>query len=235
MNTVIASQSTAPASTPGIGRRSAMRRCFGVVVQGQSYRNIAYLLLGLVLATIWLTALVTALSVSLGLVVVALLGVPLLLGTWYVVRAFANVERGLANGLLGQHLPAAPLASGQRGNPWARLVAMSRERSRWLELTYLFLRVPVGIVTFTVAVVALAAPLAIVWTPIHARQVDDFGHWSGSSELHDVATSAWTWGLVPLGLGLVVVSMHLMNALAHGCGRWSARWLDIDRPLQRCG
>ena len=233
MNTAITSHPTVPTNTPGISRRSPMRRFFGVVAQGQSYRNVGYLLLGLALATVWLAVLVTALSVSLSLVVVALLGIPLLLGTWYVVRAFANVERGLANVLLGQHLRSAPMASRHRGNPWARLVAMSRERSRWRELAYLFVRIPVGIATFAIAVVALAVPLAIVWTPIHARQVDDFGNWSGSSELHDVASSAWAWGLVPLGLGLVVVSMHLLNALARRCGRWSAGWLDIDR--QRTG
>jgi Putative sensor len=229
MNTAITPNLTVPTQTPSATRRSPMRRFFGVVAQGQSYRNIAYLLLGLAVATVWLTVLVTALSISLSLVVVALLGIPLLLGTWYVIRAFANVERGLVNVLLGRRLRSAPMASGHRGNPWVRLVAMSRERSRWRELAYLFVRVPIGIATFATAVVALAVPFAIVWTPIHARQVDDFGDWSGSSELHDVASSPWGWGLVPLGVGLVLVSMHLLNALAGRCGRLSAGWLDIDR------
>ena len=97
---------------------------------------------------------------------------------------------------------------------------MSRERSRWRELAYLFVRIPVGIATFAITVVALAVPLALVWAPIHARQVDDFGDWSGSSELHDVASNSWAWGLVPLGLGLLIVSMHLLNTLAGRCGRW---------------
>ena len=206
-----------------------MRRFFGVVGRAQSYRNIGYLLVGLVLATAWLTLLVTALSVSLSLVVVALLGIPLLLGTWYAVRAFANLERGLANVLLGQHLRPAPMASRHRGNVWARLVAMSRERSRWRELAYLFVRIPVGIATFAVAMVALAVPFAVIWAPIEARRVDDFGNWSRSTELHDVLSSPWSWGLIPLGLGLLVISIHLLNGLAARCGRWSAEWLDIDR------
>jgi hypothetical protein len=206
-----------------------MRRFFGVVGRAQSYRSIGYLLLGLVLACAWLTLLVTALSVALSLVVVALLGIPLLLGTWYAVRAFANVERGLANVLLAQQLRPAPMASRHRGNVWVRLVAMSRERSRWRELAYLFVRIPVGIATFVIAVVALAVPLAVVWAPIEARRVDDFGTWSGSTELHDVLSSTWSWGLIPLGLGLLVISLHLLNALAARCGRWSAGWLEIDR------
>jgi hypothetical protein len=205
-----------------------MRRFFGVVGQSHSYRNIAYLLIGIVLATAWISLLVTALAVSLSLVVVALLGIPLLLGTWYAVRAFANIERSLANGLLGQHLPPAPIAAGHRGNVWVRLVAMSRERDRWRELAYLFVRIPVGIATFTIAVVALAVPLATIWAPFETRRVDDFGTWSGSTDLYDALSSPWSWGLIPVGLGLLVISFHLLNALAARCGRWTATWLELD-------
>jgi hypothetical protein len=228
MNTTITPRFNVPTHTPA-ARRTPIRRFFGVVGQAQSYRNIGYLLLGLLVATAWFTLLVTAISVSLSLIVVALLGIPLLLGTWYAVRAFANVERGLANVLLGTNLRPAPMASRQRGNPWARLLGMSRERDRWRELAYLFVRIPVGIATFVIAVVALAVPLALVWAPIEAHRVDGFGNWSGSSELHDAANSTWAWGLIPLGLGLFVVSIHLLNGLAGRCGRWTARQLEIDR------
>ena len=70
-----------------------LRRFFGVVARPQSYRNITYLLLGLPFATLWFGVLVTLASVSVSMLVVALLGIPLLVGTWYAVRAFANVER----------------------------------------------------------------------------------------------------------------------------------------------
>ena len=93
------------------------------------------------------------------------------------------------------------------------------------------MRIPVGIATFVITVVALAVPLALIWAPIHARQVDDFGDWSGSTQLHDLLSSPWSWGLIPLGLGLLAVSIHLLNGLAGRCGRWSARQLDVDRQL----
>ena len=229
MNTAITPRFPGPTHTPAAERRSPMRRCFGVVTEAQSYRNIGYLLLGLVLASAWLTLLVTALSVSLSLVVVALLGIPLLVGTWHAVRAAANIERGLANVLLGQQLPPAPIAARHRGNVWVRLVAMSRERSRWRELAFLIVRIPVGIATFAIAVVALAVPCAVIWAPTEARRVDDFGNWSASTELHDLLRSPWSWGLIPLGIGALVISFHLLNGLAARCGRWAAGWLEIDR------
>ena len=227
MDTALAKPPMSHARPLEAGRPSPWRRFFGVVTRAQSYRNIGYLLLGLVLGTVWFSVLVTALSVSAGLLVVALLGVPLLVATWYAIRAFANVERRVTAVLLDRYLPTAPVASGLRGNVWVRLKAMSRERRRWRELGYLILRFPVGVATFTIAVVALAVPGLVAYAPISARYVDgSFGDWFWSDELERFASSSpWTWTLVPLGLIMLVVAFHVLDALARSCGRWTAAWL----------
>jgi hypothetical protein len=228
MNTAISSH-VPMQSARGAARRSPLRRFFGAVARPQSYRNIGYLYVGFPLAIVWFTVLVSMLSVSLSLVVVALLGIPLLVATWYVIRAFANVERGLANVLLGTDLAPAPMAGRGRGNPWVRLRAMSRERGRWRELAFLVVRTPVAVVSFGVAVAALVVPFTVAYAPIHARIGDDFGDWFWSAELHDFASrSPWSWGLVPLGLGMFVASIHLLNGLAGRCRRWTTARLDLD-------
>jgi hypothetical protein len=224
MNTSSVPAWSDPPTTAGSAVRSSpARRFFGVVTRPQSYRNIVYLLLGLPLGTLWFSVLVTVASVSVSLLVLALLGIPLLIGMWYVVRAFANLERGVANGLLGEHIASAPMAAGVTGNLWVRLREMSRDRGRWREFGYLLLRFPAGIATFTVATVALSVPLWLIWTPFHVRVVDDeqFGDWAGSSWLEDFTTSPWAWTLVPVGIALLFVALHAMNALARACGRWA--------------
>jgi hypothetical protein len=210
---------------------SPLLRFFGVVARPQSYRNIAYLLLGLPLGTLWFSVLVTLASVSVSMLVVALLGIPLLLGTWYAVRAFANVERAVANALLDANVDQAPMAAGVSGNLWVRLRDMSRDRARWRELGYLTLRFPAGVATFTLAVTALTAPVAVAYAPIYARFVDDsFGDWFWSSELHDFASdSPWSWSLIPLGLGLLFAAFHALNTLARACGTWTTAWLGGGR------
>ena len=229
MSTAIAQPTTGLNRVP-TRRRSTARRFFGVVARPQSYRNIVYLLLGLPLGIIWFTILVSALATSLSLVVVALLGVPLLFGMWYVIRAFANVERRVADVLLEQDVPPAPIASWPRGNVWTRLKAMSGERARWRELGYLILRMPVGVATFVAAVTALTVPVVVGYAPIHARYVGDFGNWFWSSELERFAASSpWSWGLVPLGLVMLIGALHVMNGLANACGRWTAAWLGDRR------
>ncbi len=215
----------------GVHRGSPVGRFLGVVVRADSYRNIAYLLLGLLLGTFWFTVLVTAVSVAAGMLVVALVGVPMLVGVWYVSRAFANVGRGVANRLLHERVPFAPISSPHRGNPWRRLRAMSRERDRRRELGFLMARFPAGVATFTAAVTAISVPLLVAWVPIGARIGDHpFGDWVLSSSVEDLATSPWSWFLVPLGLLLLVVAFHLLNGLARACGRWAASRLGPGTP-----
>jgi hypothetical protein len=215
-------------------RPAPARRFFGVVTRPQSYRNLAYLLLGLPLGTLWFSLLVTVASVSVSMLVVALLGIPLLVGTWYVVRACANVERGVASALLDEQVDQAPMAAGVRGNLWVRLKGMSGDRARWRELGYLMLRFPAGIATFTLAVVALTVPIFVGYAPIYARFVDEsddaYGNWFWSTELHDFAgTSPWSWALVPVGIVLLFAAFHALNAVARGCGRWTVEWLGGAR------
>ncbi len=219
-----------PTNNHPTNRTTRIRRIFGVAAQPQSYRNIGFLLLGLPLGTVWFTVLVTGVSVGISMLVVALLGIPVLLGMWYVMRAFANVERGTTNALLGRHLPLAPLATSYRGNVWVRLRSMSRDRDRWREVAYLMLRFPAGIATFTVAVTAIATPFVVAYAPFNARYGGDhpFGEWSQSSRLEHIASSSWAWFLIPFGAVMLIASFHLLNAVANACGRWARSWLVVD-------
>jgi Putative sensor len=230
MNTTTITRGSTPPHSASTDSPSQLRRIFGVVAKPQSYRNIGYLILGLPLGTIWFSILVTAWSVGVSLLVVALLGVPVLLATWYVTRWFANVERITANELLEQQLVPVSMAAPRRGNLWVRLRSMSRERDRWRELGYLMMRFPFGIATFTAAVPALAVPFAVAYAPFAARNGDrhPFGTWSESSRIEDVASSPWSWFLIPLGIAMLVGAFHLINALARACGRWTTAWLGAS-------
>jgi hypothetical protein len=227
MSTATLSRLTSPSHTPPTNRTSPLHRFFGVVAHSQSYRNIGYLLLGLPLGTIWFSALISGWSVAVSMFVVALLGIPLLVGVWDMTRACANMERRVANVLLGSQLTLAPMASPDHGNLWVRLRSMTGDRNRRRELGYLLWRFPVGVATFTAAVTALATPAFVVYAPFLARFGDDqsFGDWSLSSTIEDASSSPWSWFLVPLGLVMLIASFHLMNSIANACRRWATNWL----------
>jgi hypothetical protein len=227
MNTTTAPRSATTRPTTPNTRTSPLNRFLRVVARPRSYANIAYLLLGLPLGVAWFTIIVTAVTVSASLLVVALLGIPMLWSSWYLVRVLANAERGITNALLGTQIPYTPLASDHRGNPWVRLRRLSREAERRRELGYLVMRLPVGVATFAAALTALTMPVAVAYAPISARFVDDsFGDWFWGAELHDFASSSpWSWALVPVGVVALVAAFHLLDTLAAACGRWAAAWL----------
>lgn len=205
---------------------SRLRTAVGVVTRRRTYASIVYLLLGLPLGTIWFVVLITGFAVAASLLVVALIGVPLLLALWYAVRLGADVERGVANGLLGCEIER-PVRESPTGNLWVRLRAMSADPTRRRELGYLLLRFPVGIATFAAAVTAIAVPLAVAYAPIGARYVDDsYGQWFWGDELFEfTSTSPWSWTLIPLGLLVLIASLHVVNVVATACGRLAAVWL----------
>jgi hypothetical protein len=215
-------------------RPSPLRRFFGVVVERRTYAALAYLLAGLPLGIAWFTLVVTVVSFGVAMLSVALLGIPILLGLWYVSRACANVERCLADVLLGCDLPMAPLVPTQGGNLWVRLRAMVGDRQRWRELGYLLLRFPAGLLGAVVPIVAFTASAYLAWAPVEARRADpEFGTWRSSSRVEELASSPWSWLLVPAGALALVLSLHVVNALATAGGRWATDRLRTTgvRPI----
>ncbi len=205
-----------------------VRRFFGVATEAQTYRNALYLLLGLPVGTLWFTLIVTSLTVSASLVVVALIGLPMLLGSWYVVHGLAVVDRSVAVELL--RVEVAPITSMPTGSTgfWRRLRHVSTDRRRWRELGYLLLRFPAGIATFTVAVTLPTVAAAVSYTPFYLWLDDDgWGEWPLSDTLESMgSTWPWSWVLVPAGALIAVGSLHVMNALARSCGRWTSSALS---------
>jgi hypothetical protein len=191
---------------------------FGVIAEPASYRNILYLLLGLPLGTLYFTVIVTGLSLGVGIMVLALLGIPLLIGLWYLNRAFMRVERGLAVGLLGEQIDPVPPTPAWPGGLWRHFKAVIADRYGWKGMLYLLLRFPVGIFTFTLAVTLVSTSLGLTFAPTYMWTGTDI-EWFGTT----VDPYPWSFALVPIGIALTFVSLHAMNALAGACGRW-ARW-----------
>ena len=204
----------------------------------QTYRNFLYLLLGLPLGTIWFTMIATVVAVGVGLLPVALIGIPVLLGSWYLVHWCAAFDRWMTIRLLGQPVaPLSPIDHGS-GSPWARLRRLSEDPARWRELGYLLLRFPIGVATFVIAVALATIAASIVWTPFYLRRDDhDWGTWPLSTTIEDLGTnSPWSWLFVLAGLLFALASLGVINRLAGACGRWTARaiggvgQIDASRP-----
>jgi signal transduction histidine kinase len=126
---------------------------------------IVHLLVNLPLGVAYFTLLATGVSLGLGLLI-TLLGIPVLIGTGWLVRALGNIERARINTFLGTTLrdpyrPAAPEAG------WiGRLFAVGADPAVWRDFLFLILRLPMGLLTFTVTVTIWALGVGLLGSPV---------------------------------------------------------------------
>ena len=202
---------------------------FGVIVRPQSYVNVFYLLLSFPLGIAYFVFLVTGLSLGFGLLIIWV-GVPVLvlvfLGTWVLVQ----LERGLAIGLLHEDIPTVRrvdiadrndsagqnLSGAERAlvGGWRRLKRHLVDRLTWTGMLYLFLKFPIGIASFVVTVVLTAVTLSFLGAPFYFWVDDgiDLGIWQVDSLPEAIV-------LTLIGIPMLFVSLHLMNAAAFLSGK----------------
>lgn len=106
----------------------------------------------------------SALSLGLAILVpIALVTLTLLL-TW--AHIVATVERSRTEALLGVRLEN-PVHRLPAGSPWRKLRAAAKDRARWKEVVYCWLRLPVSGILFVTVVGSWALSLAMTALPTY--------------------------------------------------------------------
>jgi len=191
---------------------SKKRGFFGVVAEPRSYLNIAYLLLAFPLGTFYFVFLVTGLSLSFGLII-TLVGIPILLLVLSGSRVLCRFERQVAITLLNEDIPLS-VSRPASGGLWSRVKALLKDRVTWTGVLYLFLKFPLGIVTFTIAVTLIAVTIGLLAAPTYM--------WASGPLVCDSWSFdpfPWSWILTIIGIPMVFISLHLMNVTAVVFGR----------------
>jgi signal transduction histidine kinase len=154
---------------------------------------------------------VTGLSLGFGLLVLALVGLPLLGLTLRLASYFAIAERARIALMLGTPIPAWPDGS-RAGYRWG-VVPRRRvftEKATWGEIGYALLRMPVSAVAATVSLTAWSAALVLLTLPLYNPYLP-----SGGARIGDVVftgTPAMA-ASVALGLALLLISAQLTRGL----------------------
>ncbi|QAU14331.1 sensor protein [Halorubrum sp. BOL3-1] len=180
---------------------------------GQTYRNLAYLLLAFPLGIAYFTVVTTGLSTGLGLLV-TLAGVPIVVGTLVVTIGIGSFERRLAEWLLDVDIDGAPsdveLAFGSAEEAVGTAKRILIAPTTWTGLLLVGLKFVYGIVAFTALVTAFAVAVSLLTLPV----------------FYDAAGVTYTVGpyvvdtlreaVAGAGLGvlLVLVSLHVLNGVA---------------------
>lgn len=198
---------------------------FGVVIRGQTYLNMFYLLLSFPLGLIYFILLVTGFSLGFGLLIVwvGLLILALMLGVWWALIAF---ERQMAVGLL--HVRMGPMEKERlpQASLWTQIKTFLSNPVTWKGLVYLIAKLPLGIISFTALVTAVAATGALIVAPFFYPYINiDLG-------FMQVNTLSGAIVAAVIGVFFGFISLHILNGLAYISGEFARVMLGATGAAQ---
>lgn len=184
----------------------------GVVTDTQTYRNLLYLTLAFPLGLAYYMLLTIGFTLGIGLSVI-LVGLGVLLGTVIGLRYIAAFERKLANALLGTTIPEPNDVESDRDGIIAAIKAYLGARSTWTGLAFVALKFWFGILAFVLLVAFLGTGIELLVLPVFPGGVLNVqvGEWVVAESIE---TTTHRLAAVPVGAVVVVVSFHVLNAVA---------------------
>jgi Putative sensor len=184
--------------------------------RAQIGRDALYLVSGLPAGLVAFTVFVAGFALAAGLLI-TLLGVPVLLGTLYALRAVGDVERRRASWLLGRPIVRRPRRWS--GGIWRRTTIACADGGAWRDATWSLLLLPLGILGFAAVAALWSAALGLLSSPLW--------YWALPQEHQDNATLRFlnshdltpSLARVAAGLVLIPVAAWVCRGLADGIAR----------------
>ena len=192
--------------------------------------NISFLLLSFPLGLIYF--LVTIIGFVVGMSTLILwIGLPILFATLILVRGMATLERRMATNLLHVSFPYQQQSYDMlKKGFWRRFGSILRDPLTWTSTIYMILKLPLGIISFTLALVLPVVSLAITLLPlvylvnllVNTVLLKNGIQSTGIVipyfiEVHgrfDLVMFAKSFIGVPIGLAFWLVTRFLLNGLA---------------------
>lgn len=184
--------------------------------------NLIYLLLSLPIGILYFVVLITGFSLGAGLLI-TLIGIPILVAMIFVTYILGDLDRKMTSLLLGVNIAKPEARPSNDDSARAILVAQVKSLQFWKELGYLLLKMPLGVISFTIAIVLvtlslglIAAPFIVTYVPAAQMQL-----WNGFA-INTMQRAVMT---AVVGLGLGAISVVLINGYAKFMGAISVRAL----------
>ena len=165
-----------------------------------AWLGLIYCLLAFPLGFFYFTFLLTGTLLGISLIIIWV-GIPILLIVMVTWWGFAIFERRLAIGLLRTNIP--PMSrSISENNLWKRFLNHLSNPVTWKCFGFLFIKFPLGILIFTIAITLLSVVAALIVSPfIYQYHMVNFGN------IH-VGSLWFSLVLAFAGILLLFVSLH---------------------------
>ena len=200
-------------------RRSGLAAALGAVVSPTTWLAVIHLLWGLVIGLMGFVIAVVGIAVGIGTLPAAMIGIPVLAMVLWLCGLLARAERARFRLLLGTDIPAPQKPHGL--TLWRRMWRILGSGPAWRSVVYAVVRLPVGLVGFTVVALVWSLGLALLTVPAYNAALPGGGAHLDGFHLHGpgplaVATLA--------GLVLLLAAPQVTAGLA-AADVSVARWL----------
>jgi hypothetical protein len=186
----------------------------------RTYKNLLYLMLAFPLGLGYFVFLSVGLTAGIGLTIVWI-GLFLLAVVFAGSWAFAAFERQMAIHLLDADVaPMLLPPSSMEKTVWRQVRDVLANPVTWKGMAFLLLKLPLGIVSFVAVVVTLSVSSSLLLAPA----LWEMGIFDLDGVVVQVDSIGGAWVCALFGLGLLFLSLNLLNGLAW-VWRGMAAWL----------
>lgn len=190
---------------------SSVNEYFDVIIHGQTWLNLAFLMLTFPLGIIYFVVLITGLSVGLGLIILGV-GLVILAAVFMFIWTVTVFERQLAISLLSVSIPTIQLPKTNSPRIWERIRVYLIDPVTWKSFLFMLLKFPLGIFSFVMSVTLLATSLGMTFAPIYYQENDmDF-------VFTEIDTIEKALLVSFIGIVLLPAALHILNLIAKAYG-----------------
>lgn len=180
------------------------------------FPNLVYVLIGMPLGILYFVVLITGYALGAGLAI-TIIGIPILVSMIFVTYMLGDLERVATSKLLGLKISKPEARPARTNSARSILTEQLRNADFWKELAYLLVKMPLGVVTFSVALSLLALTLSLIAAPL----IVSIFPGTDFMVFGNVRVDTMNEALLCLAAGVAagVVSIPILNGLASLHGR----------------
>jgi signal transduction histidine kinase len=190
----------------------------GPIFSARAWLAMVYLFTGVLTGTLSFVVVVTGLALGLGLMPLAVLGLPVAAGALVLCSSLGSLERGRVSLMLDYAIAPPVWKRSPDGERRRRIRNVLSDASRWRQAAAAFVALPISVVNFSVAVSWWSVALALVALPAYNADLP-----RGGAELFGwvVRGDADLAAAVAVGVFLLVQAPHVTVGLAS-----AQAWVD---------
>lgn len=206
-------------------QRSLAGRFFGIYADPIAWGALLYLLVSLITGIIYFTWTVMGISTSASLLLL-LIGPPVAILFLASIRGLAFLEGRLVEALIGERMPRRARFMGEKAGWWKRVKALLIDRTTWTAIIYMLLKLPLGIIYFTLFTIFISFSVAGIIAPITTLILGFPIIVTGSIEIFSPVWLVFLMMLV--GILMLTLTLHFAKLLGRGHAKFAKVMLIAD-------